>query len=196
MKKQHLRILLAVVCFGGFAVAAKAQARDQIAITLPHEFVVSGKTFPAGRYIVSRIAVNASTGVILSSYENRTSVVVLPSEVDSTPPNHPSFSLKRVGDVYFPTKIETANYVYTIPVPRSAVMEVAVRPHESSPVYGTPQASRSLVYGDSLGECGPIVEGAATVLRATRWDRRPGSGRGATPSQDCWSRGRPLVVRS
>lgn len=132
MKKQYAKILLTVTCLLGIGVTAEAGGRAEIVMTLTHGFVVRGKTLPAGTYTVTRISDDASAGVVISSYENRTAVVVLPGEVKSTPANKPSVSLERVGDVYFLSKIETPYYVYAIPVPRSAIMEAAARLHEGT----------------------------------------------------------------
>ena len=54
MKKKYARILLTLVGLLGLGVAAKAQIRGEIVVTLPFEFVVSGKTLPAGTYTLSR----------------------------------------------------------------------------------------------------------------------------------------------
>ncbi len=54
MNKMYACILLTLVGLLGLGVAAKAQIRGQIVVTLPFEFVVSGKTLPAGTYTLSR----------------------------------------------------------------------------------------------------------------------------------------------
>ncbi len=132
MKKQYAKILLTLICLLGMGVAAEAGGRVEIVMTLPYGFVVNGKTLPAGTYTVTRISDDPSAGVILSSFENRTAVIVLPGQVENTTANKPSVSLERVGDVYFLSKIETPDYVYTIPVSRTAVMEAAARLHEGT----------------------------------------------------------------
>jgi hypothetical protein len=140
MRKQYAKILLTLICLLGIGVAAEAGGRVEIVMTLPYGFVVSGKTLPAGTYTVTRISDDVSAGVVLSSYENRTTVVVLPGEVENTTANKPSVSLERVGDVYFLSKIETPYYVYTIPVSHAAVMEAAARLHEGT---SAPESSGS-----------------------------------------------------
>jgi len=127
MKKQYAKILITLICLLGMGVAAEAGGRVEIVMTLPYGFVVNGKTLPAGTYTD-----DPSAGVILSSFENRTAVIVLPGQVENTTANKPSVSLERVGDVYFLSKIETPDYVYTIPVSRTAVMEAAARLHEGT----------------------------------------------------------------
>ncbi len=127
MKKHYLRIVLAAVGLAVLSAGARAQVGNQVAVNLPHDFVASGKTFPAGRYIVSRISEHASTGVELSSYDNRATVLLLPTAVDTNPISTPGFRLDRVGDTYYLTKIETREYVYTFSVPRTATTELAIK---------------------------------------------------------------------
>lgn len=137
MKKQYAKILLTLICLLGVGVTAEAGGRTEVVVTLPYGFVVGGKTLPAGTYRVTRISDDPSAGVILSSYENRTAVVVLPGEVENTTASTPSLSLERVGDVYFLSKIETPYFIYSIPVSRTAVMEAAARQHEGASAPGS-----------------------------------------------------------
>jgi hypothetical protein len=123
MQKQYLRVLLAAICFVDLGVTANAETRGQIVVTLPFEFVVSGKTLPAGTYTVSRFSDDKSEGVILSSRENRVSVFVHPIEVASARMDKPSVSFERVGESHFLSKIETEHDIYTIPVSRALVLE-------------------------------------------------------------------------
>ena len=44
--KQYARILIAVILLSGLGVAAQAESRTEIVVTLPFEFVAGGKTFP------------------------------------------------------------------------------------------------------------------------------------------------------
>ena len=50
MKKKFASILITLTCVLGLGVAARATTRNEIVVTLPFEFVVSGKTLPAGTY--------------------------------------------------------------------------------------------------------------------------------------------------
>lgn len=136
MQKQYLRILLALVCFAGLGVTAKAQIRREIAVTLPFEFVVSGKTLPAGTYTVSRFSNDRFDGLVLSSYENRVSVFVHPIEVESARADKPNVTFERVGESHFLSKIETSYDVYTIPVPRLPILEAKVKQQDGSPASG------------------------------------------------------------
>jgi hypothetical protein len=56
MRKQCLRIVIAVTGVAGLCMAARgSQVSDQIQVNIPYEFVVAGKTLPAGTYRVSRL---------------------------------------------------------------------------------------------------------------------------------------------
>jgi hypothetical protein len=49
--KKYARIIVAITLLSGLGVAAKAEIRDYIVVTVPFEFVVGGKTLPAGSVI-------------------------------------------------------------------------------------------------------------------------------------------------
>src|SRR5258708_20732815 len=78
MKKKYANILLTLICLLGLGVAAEAQIRGEIIVTLPFEFVVSGKTLPAGTYTLSRFSDDKFDGLIPSSHENRPGLFVHP----------------------------------------------------------------------------------------------------------------------
>jgi hypothetical protein len=137
MKKRYASILLALVCVLGLGVAAKAQYRGEVVVTLPFAFVVSGKTLPAGTYRVSRISDDKYVGLLLKSYENRTGVFVHPVEIESARVDVPSVSFEQVGGQHFLTRIQTPYDVYNIPVSRSVIMEAASRSHDNGSASGS-----------------------------------------------------------
>jgi hypothetical protein len=130
MRKQCLRILIALFSVAGSGMATWAQARDQIVVTIPFEFVVAGKTLPAGTYKVNRVSDTDPRTLFLSSFENRTSAIVLPSQVEGGSADKVHVSFERVGGQYFLSKIATADNVFTIPVSRLAILEAAA--HKST----------------------------------------------------------------
>jgi hypothetical protein len=137
MKKKYASILAAIICFLGLGVAAKAEIRREIVVTLPFEFVVSGKTLPAGTYTVSRFADDKFEGLILSSYENRTSVFVHPGEIESASGDKPQLSFERVGGQNFLSRIQTTKDVYNIPVSRSVIAEAVARSRDNGSASGS-----------------------------------------------------------
>jgi hypothetical protein len=137
VKKKYATVLIAFICFLVLSVAAAAQTRNEIVVTLPFEFVVSGKTLPAGTYTVSRFADDKFEGLILSSYENRTSVFVHPVEIGSASADKPQLSFERVGGQNFLSRIQTTNDVYNIPVSRSVIVEAVARSRDNGSASGS-----------------------------------------------------------
>jgi hypothetical protein len=133
MKKLCLRIAVALVSFAGLGITAKAQVVDQIVVTIPFEFVVAGKTLPAGTYRVNRVSDDRWAGLILSSFENRASAIVLPNEVENAPAEKAHVSFETAGDEHFLSKIETADNVFTIPVSRAAILLASGKSHTDTP---------------------------------------------------------------
>jgi hypothetical protein len=131
VRKKYTSILLALIGLLGMATAAKAEIRGALKVTVPFEFVVDGRTLPAGTYTVSRYAVDKHNGLILSNYESRTSVFVLPVGVERTSADKPEVSFQRVGEQLFLSSIRTLQDVYDIAVPRSVMLEAAGRSHDS-----------------------------------------------------------------
>jgi hypothetical protein len=134
MKKLCLRIAVALVSFAGLGITAKAQVADQIVVTIPFEFVVAGKTLPAGTYRVNRVSPDDRwAGLILSSFENRASAIVVPNEVESAPAEKSHVSFETAGDEHFLSKIETADNVFSIPVSRAAILLASGKSHTDTP---------------------------------------------------------------
>jgi hypothetical protein len=129
MKKQSLRILLAVFGLAGLGVAAKAQDLDQVIVTIPFEFVVSGKTLPAGTYRTNRISNDKYEGLILSSVENHVSVILHPTKVESRYDDKAQASFQETGDQRFLSTIETGDNIFTIPEPSVAIQVASARSH-------------------------------------------------------------------
>jgi hypothetical protein len=127
MRKQCLRILTALIGVAGLSVVTKGQAVDQIVVKIPYEFVVAGKTLPAGTYRVDRLRNSVARALVLSSFENRESVMVIPTEVESSKADKAVVTFEQVGGEHFLSKVETGDKIFTLTVSRSAIMEAAVR---------------------------------------------------------------------
>jgi hypothetical protein len=137
MRKQYLRILIALIGAAGLAKAAKGQSVDQIVVNIPYEFVVAGKTLPAGSYRVDRAPNSIERLLVFSSFDNRTSAIVLATDVENIPADKAQISLEQVEGRYFLSKIETADHVFNFPVSRSAIMEAAARSHSGTSASGS-----------------------------------------------------------
>jgi hypothetical protein len=132
MRSKFASILLTLTCLLGLGAVTRATTRDEIVVTLPFEFVVSGKTLPAGTYTLSRVSDDKLGGLVLSN--NHASVFVYAITVASASSDQPQVSFESVGERRFLSSIRTSHDVYNIPVPRSAIMEATARPlRQSSP---------------------------------------------------------------
>jgi hypothetical protein len=129
MKRQYLRLLMALVGLAVFGVTAKAQFSDQLTVTVPFEFVAAGKTLPAGTYRVNRLSGNNLEELVLSGPDNRAGVFVNATEVRSVRAGKTQVSFEQAGDQHFLSKIETENHVFDIAVPRSAALLASAPSH-------------------------------------------------------------------
>jgi hypothetical protein len=120
---------MALVGFAGFGAAAKAQVVDQIEVKIPFEFVADGKTLPAGTYRVNRVGGDRWEGLFLSSFENRTSVIIRPIEVESAKGDNVQASFERAGAEKFLSRIETGENVYNFAVSRADILEAFAKAH-------------------------------------------------------------------
>lgn len=125
MKKVFVRLLLVLAGVAGLTIPAKAQELDKIVVKIPFQFVAAGQTFPAGEYKISRLSDSQSRILLLSNTENRAAVVVFPTETQDIPHNKAKLAFATVGDQHFLSRIETANYVYTLSVPRTEALLAA-----------------------------------------------------------------------
>ena len=127
MRKNYVRILIALIGIAGSGVAAKAQAVDQIVAKIPHEFVVDGKTFPAGSYKVERESTSGNRLLLIRNVDTNEGALMVPTVVEGAPSNHPTLSFEHVGDELLLSQIETAQHIFTILVPRSEIMEAEAK---------------------------------------------------------------------
>jgi hypothetical protein len=124
MKKRYVTVVLvALMCIITLGLTAQAQDEDTVVAKVPYDFVVSGATLPAGTYRISRID-NGRGGreLEISSYETGASALILPTVFADAPGEHTKLTPKSVGGKYFLSEIQTANGVYSLPLPRSVIM--------------------------------------------------------------------------
>ena len=121
--KQHLAsTLLIIISLFGLAAGAKAENHREVIVKIPYQFVAAGRTLPAGTYTVSRLSDDRLAGLSISSYEQRSGVLVLANHFDNRPADNTKILFERVGDTYYLSSIETLDGVYTLPLPRSGVL--------------------------------------------------------------------------
>lgn len=105
------RIVIAIVATTALALAIVTPARAQLPGTamrasIPFEFIVNGKTLPAGEYEVRRIT-EAPEGLIISNVNNRHEHVVFETESvqQNRLPRHDALTFNRYGDSYFLSEV-------------------------------------------------------------------------------------------
>jgi|HubBroStandDraft_6_1064221.scaffolds.fasta_scaffold1290951_2 hypothetical protein len=54
--ERYVKLLVTITFLFGLGIAANAETRAEIVVTLPFGFVVAGRTLPAGTYRVSRLS--------------------------------------------------------------------------------------------------------------------------------------------
>jgi hypothetical protein len=135
--KKYARILFAVTFLFGLGVAANAETRAEVVVTVPFKFVVRGQTLPAGTYTVKRISDEPFDVLMLTSKDSGTSVFVNPNEMEGASDNKPTVGFHTVGEQHFLSKIQTTDYVYNFPVSGSVILAAAAKPRDTAPVSGS-----------------------------------------------------------
>jgi hypothetical protein len=139
MKTIYVRVLSAFFGLAVLAAATRAQELDQIIVKVPYDFVVSGKTLPAGSYRVKRANDHDNHVLAITSLENRGGVLLLSSVVSPTREEKPALGFEVVGDQHFLNRVETADHIFTIPVPAKATQLVAMK--QTSPSVSSSSGS-------------------------------------------------------
>jgi hypothetical protein len=135
--KKYSKILAAVILLAGCGIAANAEMRDDIIVKLPFQFVAGERTLPAGTYKVIRLSDDTSNSpLLLTSYDNGTSVFVLPTASEGAPEDKPHLSFRQVGGEHFLSTIQTTLETYNIPVSNSSLMEAAAKVRNSGTSSG------------------------------------------------------------
>jgi len=122
MRKMFSIVLLALICAVILAPRARAANAGDVAVDVPYEFVVEGKTLPAGHYTVSRIHSLDDSTLVLKSYEQHTTVVLVPTSFDDSMTGHARLSFNKVGEQYFLSTIATLDGAYTFVTPHSTTV--------------------------------------------------------------------------
>jgi hypothetical protein len=130
-------VFVAVFGMAAFAMAAKATTSDQLVVKVPYEFVVGGKTLPAGTYRINRLSDSSTGELALVNVDNHAGVLLNATEWEDARADQPKLQFQQIAGEYFLSSIQTAEHVFTIPVSKSAVME-AMKSHQgsTSPVSG------------------------------------------------------------
>jgi hypothetical protein len=130
--KKYAQILVVVTFLLGLGVSAKAETRPEIIAKFPFQFVVGGKTLPAGTYKVSRLGLDPLSALMLTSDNSTASVFVLPLSIAEPSSDKPKVGFERVGAHYLLSSINTGDLVYNISVSRSLAMVAAAQGNVSA----------------------------------------------------------------
>jgi len=135
MRRQYLRILMALIGVAGLGVAAKGQDTDHVDVKIPYQFVVAGQTLPAGTYRVTRPDLN-TRALAFNDFADHASVIVLASQVEISFADKFKVSFEQIGGQLFLNKIQTGDHLFTIPVSRAEILEAAAKSHSGTPATG------------------------------------------------------------
>jgi hypothetical protein len=122
MKQQFASVLTIIMSIFGLVAGAKAETHAEVNVNIPYEFVVAGRTLPAGTYTVSRLSDDRLAGLSIVSVEHRSDVLVLANQFENRPTDDAKIRFERVGGMYYLSAIETLDGVYTLPLPHSALL--------------------------------------------------------------------------
>ena len=134
--KKCAKSLVAIVFILGLSGAAKAESQDGVILTLPFNFVVGGKTLPAGTYTVRNASDDPSGPLKITNHDTSKSVLVLPYVSESHSTDKPELDFQRGGEEHFLSTIQTAQRIYRIPVSQSALTEAVAASRDNAPVSG------------------------------------------------------------
>jgi hypothetical protein len=134
--KNYARILVAAAFVLGLSGTAKAASQEAIVVKLPFEFVVDGKTLPAGTYTVRRMSNDNSGPLTLTSEDDGASVFVSPYLKEGASTEGPQVGFKRVGEQNFLSTIQTTSNIYQIRVSPSTITEAIAKLRNSVSTSG------------------------------------------------------------
>lgn len=134
--KSYARVVIAITFLLGMCVAAKAENPDAIIAAVPFDFVVYGKTFPAGTYTVRTPSNNKFGPLVLTDRDNGNSVFLRPFRKTSVSISKPQVSFQLVGGRHILSSIQTTEGVYNIRVTRSEILAAAATSHGSGTASG------------------------------------------------------------
>ena len=138
MKRNSFRLFVLSFVAALLAAAASAGDLDRIVVNIPYDFVVSGKTLPAGTYTVQRLSDYDEHPLSISCVEHRTAAIIVSGEVEPAIQAHPAVTFLNSGDQHFLTRIQTGEHVFNLRVSDKAVQEAA----NSQSLSGTSESTK------------------------------------------------------
>jgi hypothetical protein len=111
ISRRTLSIFSILVLFvaGACPGWAAANAAPSTSFRIPFDFVIAGKTLPAGEYVVERSTLFSATGLSIRSVDKNAGVYVLTAAVESNErPDDSKLVFNRYGDRYFLSEFWTS----------------------------------------------------------------------------------------
>lgn len=99
MKRQLLTMgVLVLLLVAGGAYAQTVGLKTNV----PFDFVVNGKTMPAGEYSIRSVGMDSGAAMLLAKTTSNEKIIIVPHAVESgTPEVESRLVFHRYGDVYF-----------------------------------------------------------------------------------------------
>ena len=155
MKKQALKavtMLVSIIAFAFMtAVVSNAQTRNhKVNANIPFDFVVGGKTLPAGEYAVFTVTTSSNAGIAVRSVDSRQNAISLTNTVRaSAPSNRAILKFHRYGNSYFLAQILTPDMTEGRELPKSKAERAAENELAKNPANNSlAQAETVTVYAE------------------------------------------------
>src|SRR5215472_6665458 len=138
MNRNSFRLSVFSFVAALLAAAASAGDLDRLVVNIPYDFVVSGKTLPAGTYTVQRLSDNDEHPLSINCVEHRSSAIIVAGEVEPAVQAHPAVTFLNSGDQHFLTRIQTGQHVFNLRVSNKALQG----PVSSQTLSGTSETTK------------------------------------------------------
>ena|SRR5260370_125331 len=141
-KSQHIRLFAVSILCGAMllcgAPIAGAQGLSRIVVDIPFDFIVNGKTLPAGRYAVQKALPNAGTALYIGDVGNNDlgTSFMTNSAVALEAPNRAELIFHHYGSTYFLSEVWTGTNTIGYRLPRSRAERIAARGDRSDDSRG------------------------------------------------------------
>ena len=117
-----------------FALTTGLWANDTIVARVDQEFVVAGKTLPAGTY--EFVSAHGSPGLTIHRKNGHASTIVFPTFFEDTTHEHEHLTLQQVAGVSYLREIATRDGVYVLTLPRESMI-AKTQEHDAMSPTGT-----------------------------------------------------------
>jgi hypothetical protein len=129
---KALALLFATALLLGITAAANAQ--EQVQVNIPFDFIVGGKTLPAGTYTVSRLADEKPELRVIRGSEGQGALAFVVGS--ASPAAGSSLLFHRYGTRYFLSDLVTASGEYHLPRTPTERTAAQKTQHEDAVVGG------------------------------------------------------------